>query len=191
MDLLLSLPEVKIAGFIDPGHVSAIIGVAPYRPLAEKYKTPHVVVGFEPLDVLLSVLILLEQVRDGKHEVRNEYSRVVREEGNQKALGVMYEVFEACDVEWRGFSVIPGSGLRLREKFAEHDARKRFSLKVKSKENPRGCRCGDVLKGLIYPRDCPLFGKACSPKRPIGPCMVSLEGSCAIAYKYGGTDGES
>jgi hydrogenase expression/formation protein HypD len=191
MDLLLSLKEVKIMGFIDPGHVSAIIGVAPYRPLAEKYRTPHVVVGFEPLDVLFSVLILLEQIRDGKHEVMNEYSRVVKEEGNLKALRIMYEVFTACDVEWRGFPVIPGSGLRLRDEFTEHDSRKRFDLHVEAKENPRGCRCGDVLKGLIYPRECPLFGKLCSPKKPVGPCMVSMEGSCAIAYKYGGSDGES
>lgn len=184
MELLLESHEVRIDGFIDPGHVSAIIGVKPYRPLAEKYRIPHVIVGFEPLDVLFSIIMLLEMIKNHECEVRNEYSRVVKEEGNQKALSIMDAVFEPCDVDWRGFPVIPRSGLMLRERFAEHDARERFELRVEPTEDLRGCRCSDVLKGLIYPRECPLFGKACTPKKPVGPCMVSAEGACSIMYRH-------
>lgn len=189
MDFLLKLKDTRIDGFIDPGHVSAIIGLRPYKKLAEKYKTPHVVVGFEPLDVLFSVLLLLEMIQKNEYGVKNEYSRVVREEGNIKALKMIDEVFEACDIEWRAFPIIPNSGLMLRKNFEVYDARKRFDIRVKTKEKISGCRCGDVLKGLIYPRECPLFGSVCTPQKPVGPCMVSIEGSCSIAYKYGGLNG--
>jgi len=185
MELLLSSGDVKVNGFIDPGHVSTIIGLNPYRPLTEKFKVPQVIAGFEPLDVLFAILMLVEMIKNGKAEVRNEYSRVVRDEGNPKALRVMNDVFKPCDVEWRGFPTIPGSGLELRQGFNQYDARKKFNIKIKPVKEPAGCRCGDILKGLIYPDECPLFAKVCNPKKPVGPCMVSGEGACAIVYKYG------
>jgi len=185
MELLLSSGDVKVNGFIDPGHVSAIIGLGPYRPLTEKFNVPQVIAGFEPLDVLFGILLILEMMEKGKAEVRNEYSRVVKDEGNPKALGIMDEVFQPCDVRWRGFPVIPGSGLELKEEFSQYDARKKFDIKVKDSGEPAGCRCGDILRGLIRPEGCPLFGKGCAPDKPVGPCMVSNEGACAIAYKFG------
>jgi hydrogenase expression/formation protein HypD len=183
MEFLLKEGDVKVDGFINPGHVSTIIGLEPYRPIAKRYKIPQVVAGFEPLDMLFAILMLLRMIRDGSSDVKNEYTRIVREKGNVNATEVMNSIFEKCDVEWRGFPVIEKSGLKLRGRFSEHDARKRFEIKVKPSRDPDGCRCGDVLKGLIYPGECPLFGKACNPKKPIGPCMVSSEGACSIAYK--------
>lgn len=184
MDFLLSEGDTKIHGFIDPGHVSAVIGVKPYRLISEKYNVPQVVAGFEPVDVLYGVMLLLELIKQEDYGVRNEYSRVVKEEGNKKALSVLNEVFTSCDVRWRGFPVIPGSGLAIRDEYSEHDARVKFHPKAKESPELRGCRCADILKGLAYPRQCPMFGKKCTPERPIGPCMVSGEGSCHIAYKY-------
>ena len=185
MDFLLSEGDTKIQGFIDPGHVSAIIGVAPYRALSEKYGIPQVVAGFEPVDVLYGVFMLLEMIGQKEHGVRNEYTRVVKEEGNAKAVAILEKVFTPCDVKWRGFPVIPGSGLAIRDEYAGHDARKKFPLDVKESPEPRGCICGKILKGIAYPASCPLFGKRCTPESPVGPCMVSGEGSCHIAYKYG------
>ena len=184
MDLLLSSGDVKVNGFIDPGHVSAIIGLGPYRPLTEKFNVPQVIAGFEPLDVLFGILLILEMMENGKAEVKNEYSRVVKDEGNPRALEIMNEVFQPCDVRWRGFPIIPGSGLELKEEFSQYDARKKFNIKVEDRGEPAGCRCGDILKGLIRPDECPIFGKGCAPDKPVGPCMVSSEGACAIAYKF-------
>lgn len=185
MDYLLSEGDTKIQGFIDPGHVSAIIGIAPYRALSERYGIPQVVAGFEPVDVLYGVLLLLEMIKQKERGVRNEYTRVVKDEGNQKAIDVLEKVFEPCDVKWRGFPVIPRSGLAIRDEYKDHDARVKFNIDVKESPEPGGCICGKILKGISYPAQCPLFGKRCTPESPVGPCMVSGEGSCFIAYKYG------
>ena len=184
MDYLLREGDNRIDGFIDPGHVSAIIGLEPYKRISERYHVPQVVAGFEPVDVLYAILLLVKMVKDKDCGVRNEYSRVVRDEGNPKALKAMENVYEPCDVAWRGFPKIPGSGLALRDEYGMHDARKKFRLRVKESNEPKGCQCGNVLKGKKYPSDCGLFGKRCTPDSPIGPCMVSGEGSCNLAYKY-------
>jgi len=186
MEYLLKSGDVAIDGFLCPGHVSTIIGSEPYEPIAKAFKKPMVVGGFEPLDVLASILMILEQMRDGRCEVEIEYSRSVKREGNVKAKRFMEEVFEPCDGDWRGIGVIPSSKLRLREGYERFDALKRFDVELSFEEEmPRGCRCADVLKGLIYPWECPLYNKACTPLTPIGPCAVSVEGACHIAMKHG------
>jgi hydrogenase expression/formation protein HypD len=187
MEHLLKLGEIKIDGFICPGHVSTIIGTIPYRLLSKKYKVPQVIAGFEPNDILIGINMLLTQLAEGRAEVENEYTRSVREEGNKKAQQFMDKVFEICDVDWRGIGVIPNSGYKLRKKFSKYDAVKKFNLKIDWRYRmPEGCRCGDVLRGLIYPQDCPLFNTVCTPMTPIGPCAVGAEGSCKIAMKYFG-----
>jgi len=186
MEYLLKSGDVAIDGFLCPGHVSTIIGSEPYEPIAKAFKKPMVVGGFEPLDVLASILMILEQMRDGRCEVEIEYSRSVKREGNVKAKRFMEEVFEPCDGDWRGIGVIPSSKLRLRGGYERFDALKRFDVELSFEEEmPRGCRCADVLKGLIYPWECPLYNKACTPLTPIGPCAVSVEGACHIAMKHG------
>lgn len=187
---LLDMGEIKIHGLLEPGHVSAIIGVKPYQAILEKYNIPQVIAGFEPLDMLMSVYMLANQIKKGKAMVENEYTRVVRYEGNIKALKVMDEVFEPFDVDWRGFPNIPGSGMKIKNKFADIDARKIYEdeltdISYEVSEEIKGCKCGEVLRGLINSVDCPLFGEICTPTHPIGPCMVSIEGSCNIEYKYG------
>jgi len=193
MEALIRIGEMKIDGFINPGHVSTIIGERPYEFISKRYKIPQVIAGFEPLDVLIGVYMLAMQILNGEAKVENEYKRVVRPEGNEKAQQTMNEVFEPFDISWRGFPVIPGSGLRLKKKFEEYDARERYEdelselcsgYEYKDKE-PEGCRCGEILRGLVYPDECPLFGKICTPRRPVGPCMVSREGSCNIMFRYG------
>ncbi|HEX54742.1 MAG TPA: hydrogenase formation protein HypD [Candidatus Altiarchaeales archaeon] len=185
MEFLMERGNVKINGFINPGHVSTIIGLRPYYKISEKYNVPQVIAGFEPNDVLFAILILLDMIKNGEFEVRNEYSRVVREEGNLRAIKAINEVFKPSDVKWRGFPEIPGSGLKLRNRFLKYDAREKFDINLRNSKEPKGCRCGDILKGTIHPRECPLFSKICIPENPIGPCMVSMEGACAIAYRYG------
>lgn len=185
MEFLLKSEDIEIDGFINPGHVSTIIGVKPYESLSKKYRIPQVISGFEPLDVLLSVFILLNMIKKKENGVVNEYSRVVRYHGNQKALAAINEIFKPYNVEWRGFPKIPNSGLKLRKEFSGYDARKKFNIKIKKTKNQTNCRCGNVLKGKISPKDCLLFAKACNPEHPIGPCMVSKEGACGIAYRYG------
>jgi hydrogenase expression/formation protein HypD len=182
---LLDLGEVKLNGFLLPGHVSAIIGSRPYEFLAGEYGMPCVISGFEPLDILQSVLLLVRQVKDRHPRVEIQYRRGVDAEGNRKAQEVMARAFEPSDVEWRGIGTIPGTGLALREELSGLDAARAFDLPMISpRENP-GCRCGEVLRGVIRPRECKLFGAACTPENPVGPCMVSFEGSCAAAFKYG------
>ncbi|MCS7116242.1 MAG: hydrogenase formation protein HypD [Nitrososphaerota archaeon] len=190
LDALLSMGELKLDGLIDPGHVSTIIGLKPYEVLTAKYRIPQVIAGFEPLDLLMAVFMIARQLSNGEAKVENEYTRLVRYEGNQKALSIMNSAFEPCDVAWRGFGVIKNSGMKIKKEFQGHDARLAFEdeLKVirdKEFKEPVGCRCSEVIRGLIYPQECPLFGKVCTPNRPIGPCMVSIEGSCNIEYKYG------
>ena len=187
---ILEMGEVRLDGLIEPGHVSTIIGVKPYEPLSERFKIPQVIAGFEPLDVLMAVYMIAKQVARGEARVENEYTRSVRYEGNTKALKVIDEVFEPVDIEWRGFPVVPGSGMKLKRGFEEYDARRRYEDELKKVQEmpyvkPKGCKCDEILRGLKEPADCPLFGRACTPQHPVGPCMVSIEGSCAIEYKYG------
>jgi len=182
---LLELGEVKLNGFLLPGHVSAIIGSRPYEFLSQDYGLPCVISGFEPLDILQSVLMLVRQFKNRTPRVEIQYRRGVDEQGNRKAQEMMARAFQPSDVEWRGIGCIPGTGLAFREELADLDAVRIFDLpRVQSRENP-GCRCGEVLRGILRPRECRMFAEACTPENPIGPCMVSFEGSCAAAYKYG------
>lgn len=187
--MLLNMGELKLHGLIEPGHVSTVIGLKQYEGISLKYRIPQVVAGFEPLDVLMAVYMLARQVVRGEARVENEYSRGVQYEGNPKAVEVMNTVFEPVDMAWRGFPVIPASGMRLRKEFEEHDAEKVFADELKnldavSFEGSRGCRCDEILRGVKDPWDCQLFGKSCTPEHPIGPCMVSIEGACQIEYRY-------
>ncbi len=182
---LLELGEVQLDGFLLPGHVSAIIGSRPYEFLSREYGMACAIAGFEPLDILQAILMLVRQVKTGKSSVEIQYKRGVNAAGNPKALEILAEVFEPADVEWRGLGPIPGTGLALRQEFAAMDAVRNFEISpATSRENP-GCRCGEVLRGIIRPAQCPLFGRVCNPQNPVGPCMVSFEGSCAAAHKYG------
>jgi len=184
MDALLRDQEVKIDGFICPGHVSVITGAQIYGFICERYRIPCVVSGFEPWDILWSIKMLLQQLVDGRAEVENEYSRSVSATGNIAAQQLMNEVFEPCDSDWRGIGTIPGSGLKIRDKYGRFDAAKVLDVKFpEARVNPL-CKCGSVLRGVATPVDCRLFGRACTPARPVGPCMVSNEGVCAAYYKY-------
>ncbi|HEX9022804.1 MAG TPA: hydrogenase formation protein HypD [Geobacteraceae bacterium] len=185
MEVLSSDPELSIDGYICPAHVSAIIGAEAYRTLAEKRGVPCVVTGFEPADVMQGVEMLVRQVTEGRSCVEIQYGRVVKAGGNRKAQEVIAEVFSVCDAEWRGIGVIPGSGLEISAKYATYDAAKMVPVSVEEPREHKGCRCGEVLKGKSTPFDCPLFATACTPEAPVGACMVSSEGTCAAAYKYG------
>lgn len=184
LDALLSDPAMAIEGFMLPGHVSAMIGLAPYAPLADKYRIPAVVAGFEPLDLLQAVLLMAEMKRQGKPRVINNYKRVVADEGNPKALSILYEVYKPGDALWRGIGTIPGSGLVMSDAYKAFDAFEALGVTLKESKPLPGCRCGEVLKGIMPPNQCPLFAKACTPANPVGPCMVSTEGSCAAYFKY-------
>jgi len=188
LNALLAMGESRLEGIIEPGHVSAIIGLKPYEGLSKTYGVPQVVAGFEPLDLLMAVYMLAQQIQRSEAKVENEYSRVVRYEGNIRALDAMSRVFDASDVEWRGFPVIPRSGMTIKRKFETWDARKVWEDDLQTVgdflEDTGGCKCGEVLRGLIESWECPLFGKACKPIHPVGPCMVSVEGSCNIEYTY-------
>jgi len=186
LNALLSAPEVQIDGFLLPGHVSTIIGLKPYAFLAAEYHKPSVVTGFDAMDILNGVLMLLQQLAGNRAAVENEYAKVVREEGNPRAVALLYEFFEPEDAYWRGIGVLPGSGLKLKEKYSHRDIMKTYSISVPDGQEPKACSCGDVLKGIKIPTDCALFGKACTPDKPVGACMVSTEGSCAAYYKYTG-----
>jgi hydrogenase expression/formation protein HypD len=184
MEFLLSA-GVNLDGFICPGHVTTIIGVKPYERLARQYKKPMVVSGFEPLDIMLGVLNIVRQMADGSSRVDNEYRRAVRDSGNEMAVEIMNRAFETRDAFWRGIGKIKGSGMGLRPEYSDHNAEIRFGMDIQSEDRmPAGCSCGDVLKGTITAEECPLFGRGCTPEHPIGPCMVSMEGTCSIAFKY-------
>jgi len=185
MEALLEGGEVQIDGLLCPGHVSVVAGAGIFAFLAERYRIPCVVAGFEPEDILQGIVMLLAQLEEGRSAVEIEYGRAVSWEGNRLAQAVVGEVFEECDSEWRGLGVIPGSGLNLRDKYAGFDAVRRLGVNVGSGRSPAGCRCGDVLRGSIAPPACPLFGRSCTPARPVGPCMVSSEGTCAAYARYG------
>jgi len=183
-EFLLQQGEVGLDGFLLPGHVSVITGLKPYIPISRHWKVPQVVAGFEPLDVMLGLVMLLTQIAEGRAEVENEYTRAVKPEGNVRAQQMMAEVFKPVDARWRGIGTIPRSGLALRSEFSGFDAVKRFKVKLEQQrfEMPPGCRCGEVLRGVMRPEQCPLFGRQCTPENPIGPCMVSMEGTCAVVY---------
>lgn len=181
---LLESEEVKIDGFILPGHVSAITGVKGWRFIVDTYKKASVVAGFNTKDLLTGTLALVNLIRRNEVKILNEYPEVVTEEGNVKAQEIMEEVFERSDANWRGIGIIPGSGMRLRETYADFDSEKKFPVTLPPVVEPKGCRCGEVLRGIISPPECPLFGKKCTPQNPVGACMVSTEGSCAAYYKY-------
>lgn len=185
LKLLASDKENKIDAFLYPGNVSAITGLKPYEELADKYGMSGAVTGFEPLDLLYSLIHLLQGVKENKTVLYNQYSRVVKPEGNPIALSIMNEIFEPCDSTWRGLGSIPGSGLRIKEKYTEFNAAHVFGLVQEEGKEPAGCRCGDVLKGRVIPSECGLFKKTCSPESPVGACMVSSEGTCAAYYRYG------
>jgi hydrogenase expression/formation protein HypD len=177
--------EVRLSGFLYPGHVSVIIGEEPYRFIARDFGFPGAIAGFEPVDILLAVRSILRQIDAGAPAVANEYARVVRPEGNLVARRIMAEFLEPMDACWRGLGTIPGSGLRFKEACARYDAEKKFGLRIDLRESDLpGCRCGEVLRGILPPSKCPLFGKACSPDAPQGPCMVSYEGACLVHFKY-------
>jgi len=175
-----------VDGFLCPGHVSAIIGSTPYEPLAQTHHVPCVVTGFEAVDILKGVTMLLEQIVTGRSEVEVEYRRAVPQEGNPAALDLLVRVFRRCDARWRGIGVIPGGGLELSDEFLAFDARSYVPVKVHSAPDlPKGCSCGEVMKGLLIPTECSLFGTACTPAQPAGPCMISSEGACAAYIRYG------
>jgi hydrogenase expression/formation protein HypD len=188
MRYLLLDKRVRIDGFLCPGHVSAVIGTKEYAFVPKKYKIPCCVTGFEPLDILEGIYMILEQLASGKSGVANQYTRVVTKTGNLKAQGIIRRVFKTGDSEWRGLGIIPKSGLKLKNEFSDFDASRIFFAagpRVKT-ETTGQCRCSDILKGLILPRNCPLFAKKCRPEHPLGPCMVSSEGACNAYYKFRG-----
>lgn len=185
---IFDMGETKVQGMIEPGHVAVITGTGMFEPLAKHYGMPQVISGFEPLDILMSTYMLCKQVREGRAVVENEYTRLVKPEGNPKALKLMEETYDLEDRAWRGFPVIKRSVLGLKSRHEAHDANKvHEDLLSKAPEvetEAKGCRCGEVLRGLILSDECPMFGRACDPLKPAGPCMVSAEGSCNIAYRF-------
>jgi hydrogenase expression/formation protein HypD len=186
MEALVQGGEVQIDGFLCPGHVSVAAGAGIFSFLADRYRTPCVVAGFEPEDMLEAIIMLMAQLEDNRSILEIQYRRAVTMEGNLAARRAVDEVFAECDSEWRGLGVIPGSGLAVRGEYADLDAERRLGIQVDPGSSAPGCRCGDVLRGSITPPDCALFGRACTPARPVGPCMVSSEGTCAAYARYGG-----
>jgi len=183
---ILESPDLRLDGFLGPGHVSTVVGNRPYRFVPQEYGKPLVTAGFEPLDILQAVMMLLSQLREGRCEVENQYTRIVRDEGNPRALAILAEVFALRPhFEWRGLGFISQSALRLRPEFADWDAELRFDIPGVRVADPKACQCGEVLKGVIKPWECKVFGTACTPETPIGTCMVSSEGACAAYYNFG------
>jgi hydrogenase expression/formation protein HypD len=184
---ILDSPEITLDGFLGPGHVSMVIGTAPYEFIARRYQKPLVVAGFEPLDLLQATWMVMKQLAEGRCEVENQYQRVVPSRGNAAALKAVQEVFELREFfEWRGLGSIDHSGVRIREAYAAFDAERRFAVPNLSIADPTSCQCGEVLKGAIRPWQCKVFGGACTPETPLGALMVSTEGACAAYYQYGG-----
>ncbi len=183
IDALLSDPLLQVDGFLCPGHVSTIIGAEAYRSIPDAGRAA-VITGFEPVDILSGILMILEQCRDERYSVEIQYRRGVHREGNRKARQIMMEVFEETDGSWRGLGDIPKSGLALREAYGDFDAHRRFVIPPFDSVEPPGCACGDILRGIRAPDGCPLFGTVCTPQNPVGPCMVSSEGSCSASFRY-------
>jgi hydrogenase expression/formation protein HypD len=189
---ILESPEVRelgtvpLDGFIGPAHVSTVIGSRPYEFFAEEYRKPVVIAGFEPLDVMQAILMLVRQLNEGRAEVENEFTRAVTRDGNAKAQALVSEVFELRrSFEWRGLGEVPYSALRLREAYRRYDAEEKFALAYRSVPDNKACECGAILRGVKHPRDCRIFGTVCTPENPVGSCMVSSEGACAAHYTYG------
>ena len=186
MKAILDSPDLRLDGFIGPGHVSTIIGLRPFQFVTRNYSKPVVVSGFEPLDIIQGIYMLLKQIEEGRCEVENQYGRVVRDEGNLKGLEVIQKTMELRPFfEWRGLGFISQSALKLRPEFAEWDAEVKFEVPGVRVADPKACQCGEVLKGVIKPWECRVFGTACTPETPIGTCMVSSEGACAAYFNYG------
>ena len=189
---ILESPEVRelgtlsLDGFVGPAHVSTIIGSRPYEFFAEEYRKPVVIAGFEPLDVMQAILMLVRQVNEGRAEVENEFTRAVTPEGNEKAQALVSEVFELRrSFEWRGLGEVPYSALKIRERYGEFDAERRFDLEYRTVPDNKACECGAILRGVKKPTECKIFGTVCTPENPMGSCMVSSEGACAAHYTYG------
>ena len=186
---ILDSPELTLDGFLGPGHVSMVIGSAPYEFIASHYNKPLVIAGFEPLDILQSIWMVLKQIAEGRCEVENQYQRVVPDAGNTPALQAVHEVFQLREFfEWRGLGSIDHSGIRLRDAYARFDAERKYSVPNLKIADPKSCQCGEVLKGVIKPWQCKVFGTACTPETPLGSLMVSSEGACAAVYNYGRID---
>lgn len=186
MELLLGIGDLHIDGFVAPGHVSTIIGLEPYKIFPKAYHMPTVIAGFEPLDVLFAISMLLKQVRKGKARLENEYKRVVKREGNVKALKLMQKVFDIVDGKWRGLGRLPKSALALKKQYSQFDAHEKHGVHVEEgRDLLPGCQCHLVMIGKIKPEECPLFMKVCKPQKPKGPCMVSIEGTCRIHAQHG------
>ncbi|MFC1816031.1 hydrogenase formation protein HypD [Thermodesulfobacteriota bacterium] len=181
---LMENHEIRVDGLILPGHVSAIIGIEAYRPFFNAYHIPCVVAGFEPLDILQAIFLLISQIEKNEPTIVNAYKRAVNSKGNPKAQSIMDHVFARSDGEWRGLGTIKKSGLKMRETFADFDAEKMLTFHVSRSKEPKGCACGEILTGVKLPSDCPLYKKVCTPTAPAGPCMVSSEGTCAAFYRY-------
>lgn len=185
LEAILQSPHNRVRGFLAPGHVCAIAGARDYRRISARYKVPIVITGFEPLDILEGVLLVVKQLESGRTEVENQYARAVRNEGNRPAQNLVEQVFEVCDRKWRGVGEIPASGFKLREEFRDYDAERLFDVaKIDTKE-PEVCISGLILQGIKKPHDCPAFGTECTPRHPLGATMVSAEGACAAYYAYG------
>ena len=189
MKALLDLGEVRLNGIICPGHVSSIIGSHPYQFIPDDYKIACVISGFEPLDILLTVDMLVNQIETGQPEVEIAYRRGVKPDGNLPAIRLMETVFEVADANWRGIGLVPSSGLKFKTQYERFDAEKKFDIYPGPAHEPKGCLCGSILRGISTPLDCQLFRDACTPEHPVGPCMVSAEGSCATYYHYGDSHG--
>jgi hydrogenase expression/formation protein HypD len=184
---ILDSPDLHLDGFLGPGHVSMVIGVAPYEFIARFYKKPMVIAGFEPLDVLQSIWMVLKQIKEGRCEIENQYARIVAETGNTPALRAVAKVYELREFfEWRGLGSIDHSGVKMRTAYARFDAERKFALPNVKIADPKSCQCGEVLKGVIKPWQCKVFGTACTPETPLGALMVSSEGACSAYYQYGG-----
>jgi hydrogenase expression/formation protein HypD len=189
MKALLDSGETKLNGIICPGHVSTIIGSKPYEFIPHDYGIGCVISGFEPLDILLCISMLVEQIESQQPRVEIAYRRAVRPDGNQQALRLMEKVFDRFPAVWRGVGSVPDSGLKLKEEYRAFDAERVFNICPEESREPLGCLCGDILRGVKVPSDCKLFNTACSPEHPVGPCMVSSEGTCAAYYHYGDRHG--
>jgi hydrogenase expression/formation protein HypD len=184
MRALLDTGELRLDGFICPGHVSTVIGASSYEEVASRYKIPCVVTGFEPLDLLQGISMLVDQVSTGQCTVLNQYRRAVNWQGNPVARAMIDEIFAPADTTWRGLGVIPLSGLKVRDPWARYDAARRFAMPLIQVQEHPGCKCGEVLRGIITPIQCALFRKVCDPEHPMGPCMVSSEGTCGAYFRY-------
>jgi hydrogenase expression/formation protein HypD len=186
MRAILQSPELILDGFLGPGHVSMVIGTEPYQFIAQDYHRPLVVAGFEPLDILQSIWLVVKQLAEGRSEIENQYGRIAPPNGNSAALDAINRIFEPREFfEWRGLGSIDHSGVRIRDAYAKFDAEHKFALASQKIADPQACQCGEVLKGLIKPHQCKVFGKACTPEQPLGALMVSSEGACAAYYQYG------